>query len=142
MSNIPTSSIADDLSKNINHEESPPSYTDLNPIQFQPEWRINHPDTHYVLTVIDPELNNIQNHKFWSILNILCCCFCLGLIACHYSYETDLFILKGNIQGALSASRTARKINIIATILGTTVFFICIIYMIYTICIVSYVTKI
>jgi hypothetical protein len=136
MSNIPTSSVDGDRSKNVDHEESPPSYIGLNPllnkpnnpIQPQAEWKVNHPDTHCVLRVTDPELNNIQNYQGWSILNILCCCWCLGCVACYYSCKTDSFISKGNIQSALSASRNARTINIIATVLGIIIILINIIY--------------
>jgi hypothetical protein len=132
-----TSSIVDDLVKN----EEPPNYTVVNPLfnnrdnttsnttQPQSQLRINDntnitPGTYGVLKVINPELNNINNYTGWSVFNILCCSCILGCVACYFSSETDSLILKGDIQGALNASRTARIINRIATILGTIAFFI------------------
>jgi hypothetical protein len=113
MSNISTNSIA------VDHEESPAVYTVVYPLLNHPiQYRINDLDGYYVLRGIDPRLNNIRNYRIWSILNILFCCFCVGFVACHYSYETDSYILKGNVQGALKASRNARITNVIATLLG------------------------
>ncbi len=73
MSNISTSSVADDLSKNIDHEESSPSYTGLNPlfnqqnnsIQPQVEWRVNDPDTFVFISLLV-----IIRTEQWQVINI------------------------------------------------------------------------
>ena len=73
----------------------------------------------YVTTeVVNGNINEIENHMVWSVLNILFCCFCLGFVACYYSTETKNYKIQGNFQAALAASRSARTINIIATVLG------------------------
>jgi len=64
------------------------------------------------------ELNSIENYQVWSILNILCCCWILGCVACYFSLETNNHKVRGDVQGALNASRNARTINIISTVLG------------------------
>lgn len=102
---------------------SPPTYDDAtNPSSKRnengndPRWGRANP---YVAPImIDVNINNIESYMGWSILNIFCCCLCFGLLACFYSSETNDAKIRGDILGALNASRKARTINIIATILG------------------------
>ncbi len=116
-------------------EKDPPSYAceyplsnntynvGQNTIQSQPQPQFV-PTGNVVVTtahvpkVVNPVLNDINNYQCWSILNILCCCICLGAVACYYSSKTDSALLRGDIQGALNASRNARTFNIIATVIG------------------------
>ena len=133
MSNIRINSIDVNRTK---EETPPPSYTDLNPLTFnhqiQGQWIPNNPShTHVAFRVIDPQMDSIENYKIWSITNTLCCCLCLGLFACHYSYETDALKLRGDIQGALKASKNARILNITATLIGTVIIFLYILTHIY-----------
>lgn len=64
------------------------------------------------------ELIEIEDYYCWSIFNMLCCGICFGCVACYYSSKTNKMKLRGDIQNALDASRTARTINIITTVLG------------------------
>jgi len=118
--------------------EPPPSYAFLNPsvldnannvdskpTQYQPQPQWSPPGTVGSLQnmyrgqmMVNPEINNIENYMAWSILNILFCCLCLGFVGCYYSSETNDSKVRGDIQGALNASRNARTINIITTCLG------------------------
>jgi hypothetical protein len=69
--------------------------------------------------VIIQSTDQIESYRCWSILNIFCCCLCLGCLACYYSSEIKDLQKMGDIQGALNASRKARKINAIATTIGS-----------------------
>ncbi|CAF0832055.1 unnamed protein product [Adineta steineri] len=58
----------------------------------------------------------ISNYTIWSIVNIFCCCLCLGCTALHYSNKTKDLKRAGLVQDALKTSKKARNINIIATV--------------------------
>ncbi|CAF0934775.1 unnamed protein product [Adineta steineri] len=73
-------------------------------------------------------LDEIETYMCWSIFNTLCCCICLGYIACCFSGTVEDLLEEGNIQGALRASKVARKMNILATFVGI---FIIIVYIFY-----------
>jgi hypothetical protein len=114
--------VSENLSKGqtIVHKE-PPSYGFLYPLSLQNEARSRGIPT----MSIDPswrsnfQMNEIRSYEIWSILNTLFCCLILGLVAYHYSNETKELQLRNDIQGAMNASRNARTLNIIATIVGT-----------------------
>jgi hypothetical protein len=80
--------------------------------------------------LIDPQpiiiqsRDQIKSYTYWSILNIFCCCLCLGCLACYYSNQTKDLKRMDDIQGAFNASKKARIINIIATIIGIIFIFI------------------
>jgi hypothetical protein len=100
-----------------------PSNTDVKPTQYQPPWgqptnMVSPGNAYPGSVVINPELNSIEDYQVWSILNIICCCWFIGCFACYFSLETNNNKQRGDIQGALNASRTARTINIISTVLG------------------------
>lgn len=118
-------SVSENLSKGqttqtIVHKE-PPSYGFLYSLSLQNEAH----SRGIPIMSIDPssrsnfQMNEIRSYTIWSILNMLFCCFILGLVACHYSNETKELQLKNDIQGAMNASRNARTLNTIATIVGT-----------------------
>jgi Interferon-induced transmembrane protein len=69
----------------------------------------------------------VDSYEAWSIFNILCCCWIIGCIACHYSTETETLRARGDIVGAAAASKNARTMNIIATVGGLLVIIIVII---------------
>jgi hypothetical protein len=130
------------ITENVIHK-SPPSYGFLNPlalnntnnvgpstIQPQPQFggMESTPNMYGVTTMVHLELDQVDSYQVWSILNILFCCLCLGAIACFYSCETNDAKLRGDIQGALNASRNARTINIICTVLGLILNVILVIY--------------
>jgi hypothetical protein len=137
-----TNPVLDDVSRNqttenIVHKE-PPRYGFLNPaalnptnnlgpstIPYQPQHQWTPmgngggiPAMYGSSLATNPELAAIYSYKAWSILNILCCCLCLGFVACYYSNETEEAKLRGDIVRALNASRNARTFNIITTIVG------------------------
>jgi hypothetical protein len=91
------------------NEEQPPPYSDFKSVQSE----YLHGTAQIVV-----DLNKIDNYQCWSIFNILFCCWFLGCFACYFSCETDKSKEQGDIQQALNASRNARTMNIIATILG------------------------
>ena len=82
----------------------------------QPQWGGAVP--YVTTTVVNTNVEQIETYMVWSVLNILFCCLCLGFVACYYSSETNNQKMRGNFQGALAASRNARTMNIIATVLG------------------------
>ena len=87
------------------------------PNQFQPQ-KVHSTIPPPIPPVIVQDLNSVPNYMAWSILNILCCFWILGCVACFFSIQTDDSKKNGDIQGALNNSRTARIINIVSTILG------------------------
>jgi len=71
---------------------------------------INHPMTQQIVC--------ISEYTGWSIFNIMCCCVILGILACVKSRETRDRKRFGDLQGALKASKSAKILNIFATIIG------------------------
>ncbi|CAF0832037.1 unnamed protein product [Adineta steineri] len=125
----------DDLSKDGNSAKviysKPPDYT------VQPTKPMNYSNTHtqlhqpqstYNIDSMSPSIylnqnifqytEKISNYTIWSIVNIFCCCLCLGCIALHYSNKTKDLKTSGFVQDALQASKNARDINKFATIMG------------------------
>ncbi|CAF3942509.1 unnamed protein product, partial [Rotaria sp. Silwood1] len=86
------------------------------------------PYTYPVPSTMNRPIGEIKTYRIWSALNIVCGCLILGLVAGYYSSETEELRNKGDIQGALNASRKARTINIIATIGGITAIIIYVLY--------------
>ncbi|UJR34488.1 hypothetical protein I4U23_021896 [Adineta vaga] len=64
------------------------------------------------------QIVNVPEYRTWSILNILFCFFVLGIFACMKSEETRNRKCSGDLQGALKSSKSAKILNIFATILG------------------------
>ncbi len=104
------------------------------PAQYQPQWgaagNVEHTPNIYVVppTVANQELNQVESYTVWSVLNIFFCCWILGCVACAFSLQTNNAKERGDLHGALSASRTARTINIISTVLGVIIYIIYILY--------------
>jgi hypothetical protein len=122
-------------------EEQPPSYQLLfgksnlsNNSQHQPKSIVmtGNDRCRQSLVIVQPTSDQpiycIESHLVWSILNIIfCCCLC-GCVACCFSMQTKRLKNQGNIQGALKASKTARKWNAISTSVGIIMISINIIY--------------
>lgn len=69
-----------------------------------------------------------KDHIIWSLFCFVYLNpFCLGLTALIYSIKARDRKLSGDLEGAQRYGSTARRLNIAATILGTTVFLIFII---------------
>ncbi len=94
--------------------------------QFQPVAimsngaNINQPQPVAVMS-IGANINQIvyiSEYTGWSIFNILCCCVILGILACVKSRETRDRKRFGDLQGALKASKSAKILNICATVIG------------------------
>jgi hypothetical protein len=64
----------------------------------------------------------VNSYIAWSILNMLFCLCYVGCIPCMFSIETKILKQKGDIQGALKASKAARKWNIFVTMFGIFIF--------------------
>jgi hypothetical protein len=116
------------------NQQQPPPYEvttrndiGLKPTQYEPQ-RVVQPGNMMASPGVNYNLNNIEEYYCWSILNILCCFWILGAVACGFSCITQSSKQRGDLQGALNASRTARTLNIIATIIGVIVYIIYIIY--------------
>jgi hypothetical protein len=129
----------DQTVENIVQNEPPPYESLLNntnasgKILSPPQWESinNNESTQSIIdarvTPILP-INQIESYRVWSIVNILLCCSCLGCIACSFSMDTENFKKNGDIQGALNASKDARRMNIIATIVGTLIIITYVVY--------------
>jgi len=99
------------------------------PVQYQPQPQMgpmgNIPNT---LTTYNPTVQQISDYKVWSIINIIVGFFCglvpmiLAIVACYCSLETDTFKLRNDMPGALGASKYARILNIISTVLSVLIF--------------------
>jgi hypothetical protein len=114
-------------------QEAPPSYHLLygksntsEDVQSQPSSFVltdndqcGQPAVNVKLTPSQP-IYTIESYIIWSILNILCCCCCFGFIACCFLMKTKDLKEHGDIQGALKASKTARKWNLFTTVFGIT----------------------
>jgi hypothetical protein len=140
----PSTSVMNDISKEqttekVINKEPLPSGSSLNNANISGQ--VSHqprPTSTYNGESIQPFINarsipnpleeKIKTYIVWSCLNILCCCWCVGCIACHYSLETTRLRQNGDIQGALETSERARNINIVSTTLGV---FITTMYLIY-----------
>jgi len=73
----------------VNPLSNNPNNVGLSTVQYQPQsqWGTlrnleSTPNMYGVPTMVNPEINNIENYMVWSVLNIFCCYLCLGLLAC------------------------------------------------------------
>nr|AFK10675.1 interferon induced protein 2 [Callorhinchus milii] len=69
----------------------------------------------------------VSSYLGWSIFNLLCCCFPLGIAAVIYSCQAQSSANMGSMENARSASETAKKLNIAATVIGIIILVIVII---------------
>jgi hypothetical protein len=145
----PSTSVMNDISKektteNVMHKEPLPCGSSLNntntsgqvPHQPRPTSTYNGESIQPFIdarSMPNPSAEKIKTHIVWSCLNILCCCWCVGCIACHYSLETERLRKNGDIQGALKNSERARSINVVGTMLGVIIIIIDVIYILYRI---------
>jgi hypothetical protein len=130
---VPTSTV-DDLSKHqigekmfhnkVTHYESVSPETKNPPHTWttvqQPQLKSTR-SMHSTSRSAVPRIDNIDTYTVWSILNTFFCCMLLGCVAYGFSKATAHLKRTGNIQGALKASRTARILNILATLTGITI---------------------
>jgi hypothetical protein len=121
---------------NVLYQTSPPYGQNVNPnnsysipVQYQPQPQMGPMgNISNIPTTYNPGIQQISNYKVWSIINIILgfCCglvpMILAIIACYCSLETDTFKLRNDIPGALGASKYARILNIIATVLIVLIF--------------------
>ena len=70
------------------------------------------------LSIPGPFEDKINTYTTWSVFNLLCCCTFIGCISCCYSLKTEKLRKRGDIRGAVIASKQARMLNIISTALG------------------------
>ncbi|CAF1287077.1 unnamed protein product [Adineta steineri] len=68
---------------------------------------------------LTPQIMAIPDYKSWSIFNIIFCCFVLGIFAYMKSGRARDNKMCGNLQGALEASKSAKMLNISATLIGS-----------------------
>ncbi|XP_038635506.1 proline rich transmembrane protein 1B-like [Scyliorhinus canicula] len=66
----------------------------------------------------DPPDPPMETYLLWSIFNLLCCCFPIGLVAVFYSCKATKSLGKGNREKAEDAALTAKKLNMAATVTG------------------------
>ncbi|KAM3921166.1 dispanin subfamily A member 2b-like [Leptodactylus fuscus] len=59
-----------------------------------------------------------KDYLVWSILNLICCCLPLGIVALIYSIKTRDATHQNDTFSAGKHSRTAFKLNISATVIG------------------------
>ncbi|XP_067937570.1 proline-rich transmembrane protein 1-like isoform X2 [Watersipora subatra] len=63
-----------------------------------------------------------------SVLNMLCCCLLLGMVAVHKSTEVKTALLQGNVSKARRESKAAFYINIIGIVCGIAIIASVVIY--------------
>ncbi|XP_040278303.1 dispanin subfamily A member 2b-like [Bufo bufo] len=59
-----------------------------------------------------------KDYLIWSIVNLICCCLPLGLAALIFSIKTRDATQQNDSFLAAKHSRTARSLNIAATVIG------------------------
>ncbi|XP_065891249.1 synapse differentiation-inducing gene protein 1-like [Dysidea avara] len=64
------------------------------------------------------------NHLALSLVNLICCCFPIGIAALSYSLSVDAKFRAGNYEEAKRASNTVRSLNIVGFTVGS-IFFVC-----------------
>jgi hypothetical protein len=107
----------------LTHQQPPPpSYSQINP-QTIPAPHQNPTGPHVNSPMNGPHLMgantmNISDYLVWSIFNILCCIWPLGLVATVISVITKRKKKNGDLQGARCTSAWAAAINILATLGG------------------------
>lgn len=127
---------------NVSTNEPPPSYNQViqedNPIPTAPPYTIlnrstdSQPGIQYQRQIIQPiETNPTSSGDscilYWSILNLFCCLWPLGLYALIKYFKILELRELGDHQGAQRAAKSALKINKYSTILGILIIVILII---------------
>ncbi|KAK6467889.1 proline-rich transmembrane protein 1-like [Huso huso] len=59
-----------------------------------------------------------ETYLLWSIINLLCCCFPLGVVAVIYSIRVENAVSVGDVSRAVEASQTAKILNIVGVVTG------------------------
>ncbi|KAM3921165.1 dispanin subfamily A member 2b-like [Leptodactylus fuscus] len=59
-----------------------------------------------------------KDYLIWSILNLICCCLPLGIVALIFSIKTRDATQQNDMMSATKNSRTAFNLNIAATVIG------------------------
>lgn len=62
-----------------------------------------------------------NNYLPWSIINLVCLCLPLGIVALIFSLQVGSKASAGDIAGAEAASQKAKTFNLIASIVGAVI---------------------
>ncbi|XP_069803825.1 dispanin subfamily A member 2b-like [Dendropsophus ebraccatus] len=68
-----------------------------------------------------------KDYLVWSVLNLICCCLPLGIVALIFSIKTRDATYQNNAPLAAKHSHTAKALNIAATVIGVVVIIISIV---------------
>ncbi|XP_069803826.1 dispanin subfamily A member 2b-like [Dendropsophus ebraccatus] len=73
-----------------------------------------------------------KDYLVWSVLNLICCCLPLGIVALIFSIKTRDATRQNNATLAAKHSHTAKALNISATVIGVvlTVIFLVIYFLV------------
>ncbi|XP_065890593.1 proline-rich transmembrane protein 1-like [Dysidea avara] len=137
----------------------PPDSTAVDHTEYQPANPIAQPPPPYahpqqqpqtantnvsVVTVAQQPTTNLiaiadrpPNYLALSLVNLLCCCFPIGIAALIYSLRVDSEYSAGNYQEARRASNTARSLNIAGITVGIIIVVCCIIYVVVSVAVAS-----
>jgi hypothetical protein len=119
----------------VTHQPPPPSYSQINPLTIPAPYQNPTgpvyvyqngqmiPGPHVPNPMNGPNLRaeitmNIPDHLRWSIFNMLCCLWPLGLVATVISVITKRKKTYGDFRGARCTSTWAGAMNILATLGG------------------------
>jgi hypothetical protein len=51
----------------------------------------------------------VPSHMVWAVLSTILCCLPFGIVAIIYAAQVNTLVFRGDITGAMRASRTARN---------------------------------
>ncbi|GCC17708.1 dispanin subfamily A member 2b-like [Chiloscyllium punctatum] len=75
---------------------------------------------------VAPNVTSVRDHFLWSIFNFAFMNFCcLGFVAMVFSVKSRDRKVVGDVEGAQHYASTARKLNIVTTVLSSLLFIIC-----------------
>lgn len=63
-------------------------------------------------------ITSVPNYIWWSVLNIFCCCWICGCVACCWGIKVDKSLQKNQYEEAREASKAARQCNVAGTAFG------------------------
>ena len=80
--------------------------------------------------LVKTSLEHVPEYTVWSLFNMICCWFCLSLLAMIMSHKIQEKKRKDDLEGAKDASEMIAILNVFATTIGTIIIIICLFHFI------------
>ena len=97
----------------------------------KPKLYIYQPESNELAKSLDISTNKTTPNSYigWSIFNLICCNFVLGIFSLIFSFKTTSRLIDGRLDHAKHNSQMAFRFNVLSTVLGAIEFIICLLFL-------------